>query len=645
MDIRVLGWSYENIRGGLREVEIDLGSPLPRWTLIQMPNGTGKTTTMALLRAVFTGEALSPNTVREFRASDNAETGQFEVRLTIDERLYRIQLRLDYRTGGHAYWTARSEERSGGIEEGLLLPRELVRLLTPEFARLFIFDGELAKEIRAVGKERAAEAIKTLYRLDQLEKLKVQVGRLVDERQQAAASVTSATELRGVSRWRNAAKAAEARKMQLLTEQREYQRHLRELGQRQAAIATTIQEHIQQNASLRARKEALDQMRGQIDKELFEATSRGMALLRSPPKVHPRILARLHALGGKLTSLKLPKTISSEFFRELAEQNECVCGRPISQIEKKAVLDRANLYLAEDQIAVINKMKLALRESSADDSEFSTVANSLRGKLRELQQNKRDHDQLELDQIESGDSEVEALRTEAQRIESELKEMELAAERVATRDPSRQRVLRADTNNNIALCEAELKRCQEKYATVTKTRRFMDQAERLQELVGKIADLALDRLRERVRKATNEKLLRFIPSESLQVARIGGALELESTRLASKADVSEGQSLSVAYAFLTSLLTEAPYQLPFIVDSPAVSLDTKVRREVGELIPNLFGQMIMFVISSEREGFADAFYARQSVRFLTLWRETDEVTQVRDGLAFFRAFHAPEAVV
>lgn len=171
----------------------------------------------------------------------------------------------------------------------------------------------------------------------------------------------------------------------------------------------------------------------------------------------------------------------------------------------------------------------------------------------------------------------------------------------------------------------------------------MLQAERLQEIVGSIADSALNRLRERVKKATNEKLTRLIPSESLQVARIGGALELESTRLATKAGVSEGQSLAVAYAFLTSLLAEAPYQLPFIVDSPAVSLDTRVRREVGELIPTLFGQMIMFVISSEREGFADAFYERKGVRFLTLWRETEEVTQVRDGLPFFRKFHSLEA--
>jgi hypothetical protein len=119
-------------------------------------------------------------------------------------------------------------------------------------------------------------------------------------------------------------------------------------------------------------------------------------------------------------------------------------------------------------------------------------------------------------------------------------------------------------------------------------------------------------------------------------------LELVSTGLATKGNVSEGQSLAVAYAFLTSLLTEAPYKLPFIVDSPAVSLDTAVRREVGDIIPGLFDQMIMFVISSEREGFADAFYGREGVRYITLWRADDNRTEVRDGLSFFQAFHQVE---
>ena len=642
MELRVLGWRYENLRGGLRDVSIELDSRHVRWTLIQMPNGTGKTTTMALFRATFSGEHLTPEFVRDLRVSDDVETGLFEVRLSIDGKPFRLQLRLNFTEGTYQYWTARSEVRSGGLEEGLSLPPDLKRLLTADFTRLFVFDGELAKEIRAVGKDRAATAIRTLYRLDRLENLNVQIGRLVDEKQQHAAAISTATERKGVTRWKRAFDTVVARKASLATQLRALQKRKKEMEARQLALVAEINERIEQDDSLKKRKEQLDKDRENIDRAVFEATTLGLAVLRAPPKLHPNVLQRLRELGNKLTRLKLPKTISAEFFRELAEQTNCVCGTEVTPDLKKAILERAENYLAEDQILVINKMKLALRESSADATEFTTVATTLNGHLRDLHHNKMAHDQLELDRIEAGDIEMERLRAEQRQLERDLEDAQETLEKLTTRDPVRHRALGSTHDNNIPLCDAEVKRCQEKLATATDTLKFVQQSERLKKIVSAVSALALDRLREHVRNATNDKLAQLIPSEALRVARIGGALELGSTGLATKSNVSEGQSLAVAYAFLTSLLTEAPYRLPFIVDSPAVSLDTEVRREVGELIPGLFDQMIMFVISSEREGFADAFYDRENVRYITLWRADEDHTEVREGLPFFQSFHQIE---
>ena len=122
MEIRVLGWRYENLRGGLRDVSIDLEGALSRWTLIQMPNGTGKTTTMSLFRAAFSGENLSPQFVRDLRASDDIDHGLFEVRLSIDGKLFRIQIRLNFRDGTHQYWTARSHRAEAASDAGLHAP-------------------------------------------------------------------------------------------------------------------------------------------------------------------------------------------------------------------------------------------------------------------------------------------------------------------------------------------------------------------------------------------------------------------------------------------------------------------------------------------------------------------------------------------
>jgi hypothetical protein len=173
----------------------------------------------------------------------------------------------------------------------------------------------------------------------------------------------------------------------------------------------------------------------------------------------------------------------------------------------------------------------------------------------------------------------------------------------------------------------------------TDTRRLSLQTDWFTSVLVRVKERAELQLTEEIRKRTNEKLHRLVPSEALQVSRIDGALVLASEDGTARAGVSEGQSLAVAYAFLTSLFETASYRLPFVVDSPAVSLDVLVRREVATLVPDLFHQMIMFVISSEREGFADAFYAKKDVRFVTVWRDQSGEVRQSDDVGVFQNFH------
>ena len=113
MELQLIRWRYKGIRGGLSDLEIELGDPPPRWSLIQMPNGTGKTTTMALLRAALSGRPPSADEVRAFRANDDVRSGEFELTLKIDSQLVRVLLKLDFEKGEMTYKTARAR-RTGG---------------------------------------------------------------------------------------------------------------------------------------------------------------------------------------------------------------------------------------------------------------------------------------------------------------------------------------------------------------------------------------------------------------------------------------------------------------------------------------------------------------------------------------------------
>jgi len=168
----------------------------------------------------------------------------------------------------------------------------------------------------------------------------------------------------------------------------------------------------------------------------------------------------------------------------------------------------------------------------------------------------------------------------------------------------------------------------------------MQKTDALKALVRNVEAGAVKRLRDRIKKSTNKNLQEILANEQLRVASIDGSLRLTTEGLEVKNSVSEGQKLAVSYAFLTALLAEAPHKLPFVVDSPAVSLDVEIRRTVGQLIPPLFEQMIIFVISSEREGFADTFFERDDVEYITV--SLDSVTgrpEQAKGKEKFSNFH------
>ena len=643
MELRVLGWRYENIRGGIRDVTVNLDEGA-RWTLLQMPNGTGKTTTMTLMRAALTGADLTVDEIAGLRADDDADKGLFELRLLIDDKPYRIELQLDFVGRRHSYRTTRAQLQSGGSEEGWHLPATLRRLLTPDFTRLFVFDGEFAKDIRSESKDRTTKSIRTLYRLDQLDALKGEISKLVVAEQERAAAITSAKERKGVTRLSNALDEAEETLTELKRTLSGHRAEKTKLEKRQAEIFGRIADRTAQDEKFATRRAQLDARMTTLGLRIAELSTDSLGAMRSPAKVSSALLERLRGLGTRLTTLQLPKTISKEFFNELAHAKECVCARAIGPDQRDAILNGAGKYLAEDQITIINRMKSAVRESDATGTEFAEHASELKRNLRERRSVEQQLEQLQQEQIDAGDDQLRELLFEQK--ENELRLVDLAKEIgwLTTTDKLTQILEQLDWPDNIALCKVEVETCKRRLATATQTMAFMKAAEGIGCMVDAVAARALENLRESVREATNAKLARLVKGEPLRVARIGTALELSSHGVAVKTGVSEGQSLAVAYAFITSLLSAAPYRLPFIVDSPAVSLDTRVRREVGDVIPELFEQMIMFVISSEKDGFADAFYPRDDVRYLTIWKDEGDASQMREGLDEFRRFHAEEKV-
>jgi len=95
----LLGWSASGLRCPDHEVNLCLPDnhllPYPV-TLVQMPNGTGKTTTLTMLRAALSGSAKEWNSekIRTLRRSSGAaKSGQFVVKIAVNNNPLTFELK------------------------------------------------------------------------------------------------------------------------------------------------------------------------------------------------------------------------------------------------------------------------------------------------------------------------------------------------------------------------------------------------------------------------------------------------------------------------------------------------------------------------------------------------------------------------
>lgn len=623
MKITLTGWKCRNIRG-LRNIDINLrrtpDSPYPI-TFIMMPNGQGKTTTMKLLHATLSGSAehWSAEQVREYRpVGSTADLGSFDLSLLINGVSYVLTLRLDYRSGTVAYLT--SSPARGGQEPGRGLPSELLRVFSEQFVRRFIFDGELVGNILNSTRRDAEDALRYLYKLDRLSDLRSTVDAVIEAEQSASQNDTDAKTAKGLSRNRNARDRARDIHNQNLIDLSKKQSELGDTDNKIQDAHRRLTELARQDEAASRRLEELANARKQIDKGIERGATSLLNLLRDPALASPTVHTRLSELAASMERLKLPENTSRQFFVELAEADECVCGRPLGDSERQAIRERAEGYLANDEYGVVNSIKLAVARAQHDESVL-VASLRLKESIVERRLNTNEEDRILAQQ--GGEA--------YQKLQDELRDLQTEQSLLRSEETVlRQRV--EDSARDLLDAERKLQQA-------TETVRLVQCGNLLKAVIAEAEERALHNLKQEIMNKTNEKLAHIIRLEEIRIDDISGYLLIHE-----RSGISMGQALATAYSYLASLFFGAAFELPFVVDSPAGALDLEVRREVASMLASgLFSQLVLLVISSERDGLATPFYGRDDTLFLTVIQNEAGVDTV-SGIEAFNSFQSVQSV-
>lgn len=630
MKMSIIEFEYRNIRkiSSLKISFLNNEGNVIENNFIMMANGTGKTTTMSLIKGLLDGTAAEWTSaeVKSYSPTlTSAECGEFSMTVKFNDKIYKYFLSLDYMNG-----VAKIETLAppSGRDPGLRLPEALKGIFTSEFVSRFVFDGEQAKKSMDRTSNEADETIRYLYRLDELDTIISMNNDILQEIQNAEGGGRGTDS--SLSNLRSRREKIQDSIKLLEKKQKEYNTNISRYEKEKAEKEKQRQEFDKNYETLNKTKNEIikeqEKNRGNIEVKVTEIIS----LAKTPYLVSESLSERMYELGATMKKLRLPKSSSKDFFTELAHAEKCVCDRCIGEVERAAILKNADKYLGSDHQAVLNNIKSVLMDSSYDDR--LVVAFRELGGLQEekTRLNARFAD-VEDKLIKAGGPQVEQLQNEIEDLKEQIHEAKSMLKIIESKDENDETL--TEKNNlhkaRIADKEAELK-----IASTTKTNAALHKKNIVQGLIDEIKVQATHALKQEIIKKTNEKISRVITDDYIEIENIDGYIKLKN-----KDGASEGQTLSIGYCFLGTLFEDAELEFPFVIDSPTGKMDFDKRQAVAEIIPVVFNQMIAFVQSAEVERFADRFYDNEDSQYLTIVasKETGEIT-AHKGIEFFDSY-------
>lgn len=654
--MRILGWKAQGLRCPDHEIRCADGNDKPfPVTLIQMPNGTGKTTTLALLRAALSGAAIEPrwdrNTISEFRKRNNDESyGYFEVILLLNERRATIRMDFDFENGRVSYKTTHGP----GRRDGFHCPADFRRFMNENFVNFYVFDGELAQHLLDREYTDAQVVVENLFQMNAFNAMTQKVTEYWDQK----ALNLSATEERGLSRRQNRLANLRVRLTKLKKEQKDLQDQRANLAsQLQKKEDAYHQEIKKEDARFQALSRAetkVERLKGKVREEALDVLDR----MRDPHALSSPFAHMMLAFKDGLDRVKLPESAAREFFEDLAKEDECVCGRPIDSDIAETIRTRAGQYLGSEDVSLLNSMKTAIKDGVGDipedaEKDLTKKIESLAAVAEERREAKTDLDSLELE-AEQADPAVKSARGEIKSLRSRIEEVDDELEKFDSEDQTQN----DERTFGIEILEKRIETAEKKLAEITHTLTEKAKRDTLTAIINSAHKKARHGITTELCSQANSRISELMPNNNISIDRIEENLILEGQE-----GGSVGETLSIAYAFLATLFHRSDHQLPFVVDSPAGPIDLAVRPKIGELIPNLTGQFIAFTISSERARFIDPLKraSNTEIHFITLFRKGStalqtearkkgDVTETTDGLnvsgeEFFNDFQLDEEEV
>ena len=614
ININIAGWKISGFRCPDHSVDFyDENENIFNVSLLQMPNGTGKTTTLQLLKYALSGsaESESPAHIRSFKKrNSDVIHGIVEIKILHSNKKITFVMIFDFDTGRASYKTTSESGQATGFNP----PREIRKFLTKEFIDYFILDGELANRLLNKSQSAAQTVIDSLFQVDLLKKLSLKAHDYWQLKSQNYSGTGEVAESRRINKLETLKNYLELRTVErdgLVSQRQSLMDELTKTKNQfdELINADTSRFNALSNANdLLKESEILEKTK---TTELFEAAIK-------PQNLSYKFGEACLALKNGLDKAKLPETAAREFFEDLCNEVECICGRIINPEISEVIKIRATKYLGSDDVSLLNSLKTSINESVGIEAQqihthYLEQVNNLAAIVVASNEKRAIVEELKTKAGEV-DPQVKDAQTKIQNLTVDITKLDGELSKYSNTDDT----LSDEHLYNLDIISKRLNKAEEQVAEITNTLDIRRKTEKLRKIFDSSYDKASKLISKELVIETNLNIKKWLPNNDISLDQINGHLLLKN-----QAEGSAGENLSVAYSFLGTLFNRATHSLPFIVDSPAGALANDVRREIGSSIPKMTKQFITFVISSERQGFIQGGIDRsgKSIQYITIFKK------------------------
>lgn len=662
--VKIIKFSWENLRN-FESVNVPLGSnkfSKNNTSLLQIQNGYGKTTTLYLLRSVFTNTPIESEYLKTgYRYRHNhTEWGgskdsvsKFHVDLEINKEFYRLGIEIDPINESQKFTTF--SEKLGGVVDGWHPPTIFRRLFEGknEFAKLFIMDGETAKELnRSTGSVLVNYSIRQVTNLANLHLL---VGSTINDGQIERVKKEFLSPELGSGGGRQATLQSALRDVEDVIKQQ--RKNLKVIN---ADIEKTEKQIQKNKLNLDKMDQKMTQNDGQLErakellmtsqKELEKTTLNTLRMLFKPAFSYPNWL-EVSKFHDSQVKAKLPRSVGRTWFREILDLDKCICGIEWDKTGdmKKHIEEHQEDYLDTRLMTYVKEVQDSVANHIIEDTLGEKIT-LLKEKKLAMIQRRQDVDDIRSQASEEDREAWKKLSHDQGILTSLLADQKAARDEISSEvlEFIKDGKLHSDVYNSdgsVTHQSTKFRRVNNLAGLSIVRNSILDELSKLGNAanLAKGADLTRDIISEilqnierEIRIELEQKINKSL--RGMVGAGLDGGLTIKITDegfqyLNPNGDPQTGVNMAAelggSYAFISALYEYAEVSIPLVLDTPLAGFGKGMAASWSSLVPETFDQVIPLINSLEMESLKGWFDDPKNDVGCYLIRRSDE--NIRTG--------------